>query len=400
MTQPPLARPVPRLPGESQAEFTERAGVSHETLLEHGIGGIEYLRQLGNNHRIDTDRSVYGGNGYGHKPTVLELLAMIEARLVEEKEIFTTANGVDSAFCKIGAGAELNRDRTQKKSNRYTDQVQYPTGGYAELAGGLTPAVFTPADQGQLLMHGVPGSVLLSVLEAQTASHNNTQQNLKTNKAITSSECLIENGLTEISETNPGCVYARFVAPHVTPAQFVSMMTMHNSKVSEVRKGKALLKAVAKLREAEGEAVPADEQEANDLIASRRKENVKIQTAAAGSAPKKKARIVNKEPAAPRFKFQRGTGYTDKGCSVSDVSPTHPSVVFQANAIYMHLLQVFTKPGAAVKMDELTAANTEPYFLTKMKTLWHHGFPTYTNAPRAALLEALRAFWLAKRPAN
>ena len=322
---------------------------------------------------------------------------MIKARLVEEKEIFKTANGVDSAFCKIGAAAEMTNSHN-KKCYRYKDQTQYPTGGYAENCGGLTPKVFTPADQGQLLMHGVPGNVLLSVLEAQTASHNNTEQNLKTNKAITSHECLIDCAKTEMSETNPGCVYVRFVAPHVKPAQFVSMMTMHNSKVNEVKKGKALAAAVAKLREAEGEAVPADEQEANALVQSRRKENQKEQASAAGSAPKK-PRVADARMADARFRAPPGLVFP-KGTVMSDVRADDPRVVWETKQIYMHLVQVFRRDGAAIKMDELTAANTVPSFLTKLKTLWHHTFPAYTNAPREAMLAALRAFWLAKRPAH
>ena len=155
---------------------------------------------------------------------------------------------------------------------------------------------------------------------------------------------------------------------------------------------------MAKLREAEGEAVPADEQEANRLVRDRQKENQKEQASAAGSAPKKKARIVNKEPAAPRFSAPYGQGWQKH--KMSDISPTHPSVVFQTNAIYMHLVQEFRRDGAAIKMDELTAANTLPVFLTNLKTLWHHTFPAYTNAPREAMLAALRAFWLAKRPAH
>ena len=173
MTQPPLARPAARLPGETQAAFVERVGVSHEKLKEHGIGGIEYLRQLGSNPRIDTDRSVYGGNGYGHEPNVNELLAMLKARVAEEKDLFATEHDVDprEVFCKVGAGAEITQGR--RCLARYNDKVQYPTGLYCEKAGGLTPAVFDRAENGQLLMHGVASNVLLSVLEASTGAWNN-----------------------------------------------------------------------------------------------------------------------------------------------------------------------------------------------------------------------------------
>ena len=219
-----------------------------------------------------------------------------------------------------------------------------------------------------------------------------------TNKAVTSSDCLISCALTEMSDTNPGCVYARFVKAHVKRSDFHHMMTTHNAKVSEVRQEKARRAAVAQLREAEGEAVPADEQEANQLVRDRQKENQKENASAAGSAPKK-PRVADARMADARFRAPRGLTFP-KGQAMSDVRADDPRVVWETKQIYMHLVQVFRRDGAAIKMDELTAANTVPSFLTKIKTLWHHTFPAYTNAPREAMLAALRAFWLAKRPAH
>ena len=182
MIRPPLSRPVARLVGESQAAFVERVGVSHDILVEHGIGGIEYLRQLGSTVRFDTERSHYGGSGYGHQPDVNDLLATVKRRVVEEKQIFATANECDAGqvFGKIGACGELaNAERAKRECYRYADQVQYPTGQYSAKAGGLTPEVFAKGDgRGQVLVHGIEGNVLVSVLEGQAASWNNSEQDL------------------------------------------------------------------------------------------------------------------------------------------------------------------------------------------------------------------------------
>ena len=156
---------------------------------------------------------------------------------------------------------------------------------------------------------------------------------------------------------------------------------------------------MAKLREEEGEAVPEEEKEAAALARHRMKETEKEKKSAAGSAPKKKPRVADdRGQTDARFSAPRGLTFP-KG-SMSDVRADDPRVVWETKQIYMHLVQVFRRDGAAVKMDMLTAPSTEPFFLAKMKTLWHQGFPAYTNVPRVALIAALRAFWLAKRPEN
>ena len=401
MSQPPLARPVARLVGESQASFVERVGVSHDILVEHGIGGIEYHRQLGSTVRLDTARSHYGGSGYGEQPDVVTLLAIVKERVVEEKQIFATANECDArqVYGKIGACGELtNNTFSPFKCYRYADQTQYPTGRFSANAGGLTPDVFAK-NGGEVLTHGIEGNVLVSVVEGQTSSWNNMEQGLITNKSATSSACIVGIG-EAYSNTNPGCVYIRFVKANLEPSQFVSMMTTHNSMCAALRTDRDRRRAVAKLRAEEGEEIPADENDALRLLHDRQKENKKKTSHENGSAPKKKRCVADdRGQTDARFKAPRGLTFPE-GVSKFDIRSDHPRVVWEIHQIFTHLVQVFKRDGASVKMDILTAPSTDPYILSKMKKDWHHGFPAYTSVPRVAMIAALRAFWLAKRPAN
>ena len=157
MSHLPLARPVARLPGELQAAFVERVGISHDILVANGIGGIEYLRQLGSTVRTDTERSVYGGSGYRDGSSdPKDLIAVVKRRIVEEKRIFAASNNVDasSVYAKVGVCGELtNQEGGRRVCYRYHDQTQYPAGQYNWLAGGMTPNVFAMND-GQVLVHG------------------------------------------------------------------------------------------------------------------------------------------------------------------------------------------------------------------------------------------------------
>ena len=133
---------------------------------------------------------------------------------------------------------------------RYQDQVQYPTGGFALAAGGLTPNVFAKGDgRGQVLVHGLESNVLVSVIESQTASWNNSEQGLATNKSVTSSACLVSCAHEEYNAGNPGCVYIRFVKAHLKKQQFAGLMATHAFKLSQASAERARRAAVKKARE-------------------------------------------------------------------------------------------------------------------------------------------------------
>ena len=179
---------MPIWPGES-GQLTD---VSHESLQEQGINGVEYNKRLGSDTRRDTEDSAYAGAAYG--PWKIEaVIKELERRVVFERNKYARDHGISEqdASAKIGVAQEVIGERQASQCFRFTDEKTYPTGNLAY--GTPTPKIFAK-NRGQILLTGVDYPGKAAVVEAHGARYNFSRQKVKLNHQDTASDCEVPNG--------------------------------------------------------------------------------------------------------------------------------------------------------------------------------------------------------------
>ena len=125
-TVPP--RPALIVPGESARDRGQRTGVTHESLQEQNIHGIEYTKQLGTDTRRDTKDSAYVGSAY--EPWELEaVIEDLDHRIVEERNNYARIHGIleHDVNAKIGVAMGVIGRRQASQCFRFREKPTYPS---------------------------------------------------------------------------------------------------------------------------------------------------------------------------------------------------------------------------------------------------------------------------------